>query len=197
MKKNINTIKKLLLLSLIFALSIGVYGQSEESGYTPTWVIKTNALYWATTTPNIGVEVGLSDKFTLDVSGNYNPWVFGGNKKFKHFLVQPELRYWKHGRFNGHFFGLHTHYVEYNVAIKMLGFQDYRYEGYLVGAGLSYGYRWELDDRWSIEATIGAGYAYMDYTKYRCEECGEKIKDDTKHYWGPTKVGVNVVYILK
>ena len=39
--------------------------------------IKTNALYWATSTPNLGFEVGLAKKITLDVSGNYNPWKFG------------------------------------------------------------------------------------------------------------------------
>lgn len=38
--------------------------------------VKTNLLYDATTTMNLGVEFGLSPKWTLDVSGNYNPWRF-------------------------------------------------------------------------------------------------------------------------
>ena len=65
--------------------------------------VKTNALYWATSTPNLGFEVGLAKKITLDVSGNYNPWKFGNDCQIKHWLVQPELRYWLHERFNGHF----------------------------------------------------------------------------------------------
>lgn len=56
--------------------------------------VKTNLLYDATTTMNLGVEFGLSPKWTLDVSGNYNPWTFSKNKKWKHWLVQPEARYW-------------------------------------------------------------------------------------------------------
>lgn len=56
--------------------------------------IKTNLLYDATTTFNLGAEFALSPKWTLDVSGNYNPWTFSNNKKWKHWLVQPEARYW-------------------------------------------------------------------------------------------------------
>lgn len=194
-----NIIKRLLFISLVFAISIGSYGQSEANDYySPTWAIKTNALYWATTTLNIGVEMGLSKKLTLDVSGNYNPWSFSNNRKLKHWLVQPELRYWLCDRFNGHFFGVHAHYAEFNVGgIKMLGLENYRYEGNLYGGGISYGYHWIVSNRWSIEATIGVGYAHIDYDKFQCGECGAKLKDDTKNYWGPTKAGVSLIYILK
>lgn len=176
-----------------------IHAQNEQKQLNlPSFAIKTNALYWATTTPNLGIELGLSKKVTLDISGNYNPWNFGDNKKLKHWLVQPELRYWLCERFNGHFFGLHGHYAEYNVAnIKALGLENYRYEGSLYGGGISYGYHWILNNRWSIEATVGVGYAYLDYDKYKCESCGTKLKEDTKNYWGPTKAGINIIYIIK
>ena len=56
--------------------------------------IKTNLLYDATTTMKLGVEFGVSPKWTLDVSGNYNPWSYSKKKKWKHWLVQTEARYW-------------------------------------------------------------------------------------------------------
>lgn len=65
--------------------------------------VKTNLLYDATTTMNLGVEFGLSPKWTLDVSGNYNPWTFSKNKKWKHWLVQPEARYWFCNKMMGSF----------------------------------------------------------------------------------------------
>ena len=34
--------------------------------------------------------------------------------------------------------------------------ENYRYQGNLYGAGLSYGYQWLLSNRWSMEAVIGA-----------------------------------------
>lgn len=57
--------------------------------------------YWAT--PNLGVELGLGRATTLDISGNYNPFEKNDGKMFKHWLVQPEFRYWLCERFNGTF----------------------------------------------------------------------------------------------
>ena len=53
--------------------------------------MKSNLLYDATTTMNLGLEIGLARKWTLDIPVNYNPWklptanasVIGGyNPKF-------------------------------------------------------------------------------------------------------------------
>ena len=52
--------------------------------------VKTNALYWLTTRPNLGVEVALGDKSTLSLNANYNPWTIGSDNQIKHWLVQPE-----------------------------------------------------------------------------------------------------------
>ena len=65
-------IKSLLIAILVFTFTGSMYGQ-EKNYYMPGFAIKTNGLYWATTTANIGFEVGLGKKLTLDVSGNYNP----------------------------------------------------------------------------------------------------------------------------
>ena len=125
------TIKFLLLAALMLTYTISTYGQ-DKSHYMPKFAIKTNALYWATTTANLGFEVGLSKKLTLDISGNYNPWKFSDHKQIKHWLVQPELRYWLCERFYGHFFGLHAHYAEANVSnLNILGLGHERYQGHI------------------------------------------------------------------
>ena len=69
------TIKYLLLVILILTYTTSTHGQNKGY-YLPKFAIKTNALYWVTTTPNLGFEVGLSKKITLDISGNYNPIKF-------------------------------------------------------------------------------------------------------------------------
>ena len=83
------TIKILLAAGflLVFGTSIHAQVQRNET-YLPKFAIKTNALYWATSTPNLGIEVGLAKKLTLDISGNYNPWKFGDDRQIKHWLVQ-------------------------------------------------------------------------------------------------------------
>jgi outer membrane protein OmpA-like peptidoglycan-associated protein len=169
-----------------------------DSTYTPNFVLKTNLLYDATTTLNLGVEFKLSNKLTFDLPFNYNPWTFSDNRKLKHWLVQPELRYWVHHPFKGSFWGIHLHYAQFNVANLPFPqkLKDFQYEGWLAGAGLSYGYQWRLSDRWLLEATIGAGYAYIDYDKYECQSCGRKIDSGTKNYWGPTKAGLSLIYVI-
>ena len=193
------------MMKLYFLTVLGILlgitktpAQGYESYTLPTWALKTNALYWGTTTPNLALEAGLHPHLTLDLLGTFNPWQFSGKKKLKHWLVQPELRYWTCERFNGHFFGIHGHYAQYNVGgIKMLGLKDHRYQGNLWGAGISYGYQWILSNRLNLEATLGLGYAHLKYDKYDKETCGRFIKDGRKNYFGPTKIGISLVYFLK
>ena len=174
------------------------------SGYRPAWAVKTNLLYDATSTLNLGVEFGLGRRWTLDVSGNYNAWTFSENRKMKHWLVQPEVRWWSCTRFSGHFAGLHLLGGGYNWGgmlpwgIRPGGeIRSHRYQGWLAGAGVSYGYHWVLGNRWGLEATVGVGYAYLDYDKYPCAKCGRKIGSAAEHYFGPTKAGITLIFMIK
>lgn len=169
--------------------------------------VKTNLLYDATSTINLGTEFGLSPKWTLDVSANYNPWTYSNNKKWKHWLVQPEARYWFCNKMMGHFIGFHAIAGSYNIGnvnadFKFLGtdfsmLKNYRYEGWFVGAGVAYGYSWVLSKHWNLEAELGVGYTYSKSDKFECASCGEKLEDDkTHHYVGPTKAALNLVYVF-
>jgi hypothetical protein len=161
--------------------------------------VKSNILYNLTTTMNLGLEVSLAPQWTIDLPVNYNPWDFSGNKKLKHWLIQPEVRYWLCEKFSGHFVGLHGHIGAYNVGgLQWLGLKDARHQGYLYGAGLSYGYQWTLNPYWSLEATLGLGYAFLSFSQYgSCEKCVPKTGEPTRNYFGPTKVGVSLIYIIK
>lgn len=77
--------------------------------------VKTNLLYDAGATINIGAEVGLAPKWTLDVSGNLNAWTLSHGRKWKHWMAQPEARYWFCDRFAGHFLAVHALGGQYNV----------------------------------------------------------------------------------
>lgn len=177
--------KRLLLLAL---LTCG--GLTTASAQN--WAVKTNLAYWATTTINLGTEIALGQRTTLDIVGAYNPFRFHNNKKLLFWGVQPELRLWTCRKFEGHFFGIHAHYGQYNG-----GLEKYRYDGWLAGGGLSYGYQWVLSNRWNLETEIGVGYARLDYDKYDRPLCGEFKKHDVKNYFGPTRLSISFVYILK
>lgn len=156
------------------------------------WAVKTNAAYWAATTLNIGTEVALGEQLTIDVIGVYNPFRFSDNKKMLLWGIQPELRWWTCRKFNGHFFGIHAHYGKYNA-----GLRTYRYDGWLAGAGVSYGYQFILGNRWNLELELGVGYARLNYDKYLRQHCGKFISRNTKNYFGPTRVSVSFVYFIK
>lgn len=165
--------------------------------------LKSNLLYGATTTPNAGLEFRMGKKWTLDISGGYNPFTFEHHRKLKHWLVAPELRYWTCEAFSGHFFGLHAIGGEYNVndidipVGRLKNLNNYRHEGYGIGGGLTYGYQWLLGRRWNLEASISAGYVNLDYSKYECAKCGKKIGEGKYDYFGVTKATLSLIYIIK
>lgn len=269
-----------LLLMLVVLIATGAIQRLSAQDMA----LKTNLLYDATTTINLGYEVALNHKTTLDIWVNYNPWKLGNkwvgldeaelpfesataskrDAKLKHLMVQPEIRWWLCEKFNGHFFGAHLHGGVFNVgAINIFGWGRYKdengdylgtkgvemspighnnvkvhgvayqpstspyhglgttsgttleandkywgnadrdgiytntFEGWLIGAGVSYGYHWVLGRRLSMEFTIGVGYAYLNYEKNRCTDCKKKLGEGTSHYFGPTRAGISLVYMLK
>jgi hypothetical protein len=192
--------KKYLIIVLTLVFAFPSISSAQKVG------LKTNALYWATSTPNIGVEVGMGDRFTFNLEGGYNPWTFNKsqdvNSKMKHFIVSPELRYWFCESFQGHFLGLHTGYLFYNVSGVNVPFlskesAQNRYQGWMTGLGIAYGHTWILGERFNIEASIGLGYGYTNFDIYECKTCGKHIGTGDKHYLGPTKVAVNLIYMIK
>ena len=177
---------KRIFLSLIWIL---IYCSSAV--YAQDVAVKSNIIYWGTTTPNAGFELALDRKVTLDISAAYNPWTFKDDKKMRLWLVQPEVKYWICEKYEGHFVGIHLHGAQY-----FGGFKKKRYDGYLAGGGFTYGYDWLLSPHWNLEAAIGLGYArlwYKESPRVYCEKCGE---DRHKNYFGPTKVALSLIYIF-
>lgn len=166
--------------------------------------VKTNVVSWATTTPNLGFELPLGERSSFQVFGTYNPFNLKGNNKLKHWLVQPEVRWWTGGTpFSGHFVGAHLLGGAYNAGGIRMPFNllpeldTHRYEGWGIGGGISYGYQWRLGERWNLEAAIGVGYARLSHDIFPCEKCAEKTGEEKRNYFGPTKAAINLIYIIK
>jgi len=166
--------------------------------------VKSNLLYDALLTPNAGIEIGLAPKWTFDLSGQLNGWKVN-NHYWKQWVIQPEARYWFCRRFSGHFLGAHLLGGQYNFGNLDLPFsflgtdfrelKDHRKQGWMIGAGVAYGYSWILDRHWNIEGEIGFGWVYTRFDEYPCAECGRKTREDVPHhYFGPTKAAINLIY---
>ena len=169
--------------------------------------IKTNLLYDATATLNGGVEVKFAPKWTGGLSANLNAWAIKDHR-WKHWLVQPEARYWFCDATAGHFVAAHLLGGQYNIGnidlgdfkflgTNLAGLKDHRYQGWFAGAGIAYGYSWILGRHWNLEAELGIGWIHTRFDKYPCTKCGTKIYSDRVHnYVGPTKLALNLVYIF-
>lgn len=189
------------LAILFFLVSVPTGARAQTAG------MKTNLLYDATASINLGVEVGLSQRLSLDVSGNLNLWTWKDNRKWKHWLVQPELRLWTCQRFAGHFFALHGLVGQFNFGgiknnIKLLGtdfsvLTDQRFEGWAFGAGLGYGYALPIGKHWNLEFELGLGAIYSIANGFECDVCNRPTESDIRKLRPAlTKAAINLVYLF-
>ena len=167
--------------------------------------IKTNLLYDATATVNLGAEVSVAPRWSIDLSGNFNAWSFNEGRRWKHWMAQPEVRYWLCDATAGHFFAFHALGGQFNfghlpfardIVYDFGNLRDHRYQGWAVGAGVGYGYTWLLGRHWNIEAELGIGWIRADYDVFECEGCGKKVDHGVKNMFLPTKAAVNLVYVF-
>lgn len=193
---------KLRTIVTAFLIAVGSISICAQS-----LALKSNILSDALLNPNAAIEVALAPKWTLDMSGQVNAWNLSHDRKWKHWVVQPEIRYWFCDRFAGHFVGAHLLGGQYNIGgidlpFSFLGtdfskLKDSRFQGWFGGLGVAYGYDWALSRHWNLEAELGLGWTYTRYDQFRCAGCGKKIQEDRPHnYFGITKAAINLVYVF-
>ena len=198
----------LIIAVIVFLASLGS-ASAQKIG------VKSNALYWATATPNLGFEFALGERWTFELEGSYNPWNLNAEKntKLKHWLVSPEFRYWFCNSFQGHFIGINGNFTQYNIGslpfampslflnltgdAAMPDLQNCRIEGWAAGTGLTYGYAFPIARRWNMELTAGIGWWYSEYDQFENRKCGLFQQRVQKHALGLTTLGVSFIYMIK
>lgn len=168
--------------------------------YTPVpqtrfFALKTNLLFDVALCANLGFELELWPKWSLDIPVWYSPYDITATRKVRLLAIQPEIRRWLKKAGEGHFFGLHTHVVGFNIAINDHGrYQDPNHA--LWGLGLSYGFAMHLDKakHWGLEFNIGAGFAEYDYDVYENRKDGALLRSGSALYWGITRAGITLSY---
>lgn len=172
--------------------AIPVANELPERDYD-RWAIKSNAIYLAAGVTNIGGEYAFHPHWSVDLPLVYSPYTIARTYRMRFLYIQPEARYWLDRPMKGHFFGVHLHAGVFNVSLDNKN--RYQSEKGFHGAGISYGYAMPLSRRWSMEFTVGVGYAFTRYCTYYNVPNGLRYeKDIPYHYWGLTKLGLNFVY---
>ena len=191
------------IIFLLFALLASTHTMKAQE-----IAVKTNLVYDALLTVNLGAEAKIAPRWSVDLSGNFNAWTLDQGKKWKHWMVQPEARYWFCDAMAGHFVAAHALGGQYNVghvdmgSLNFLGtnlknLKDHRYQGWYGGLGVAYGYSWILSRHFNIEAELGVGWIYTKFDTFECAGCGRRVNTGRSHnYVGPTKAAINLVYVF-
>lgn len=181
----LNHFFKTLSLSLLMALiSLPMAAQRVS--------VKTNALYWAGATPNLGLALRVNRHMTVDIEGIVNKFKFK-SVNTRALAVTPELRYWYSARPHaGHFIGLMGLASDYRVS-----YDGTTHEGNAFGFGPTYGYSWVLGRRWSMEASVGAGVLRVREQKYATDNGSIGHPNNRRWLFAPLKVGLSFVYVIR
>ncbi|MDR0765345.1 MAG: DUF3575 domain-containing protein [Odoribacteraceae bacterium] len=196
------------LLAGMLAIAGKVNGQ-EVSRYIPVehyvqreipvLAVKTNLLHDAILlAPSLGMEIGLSRRASLDLSGAFGTGSTG-EKTLSHVLARAEIRGWYRERFLGHFLGAQLLLGKYEIGgheLLSLFKKESRYEGNAWGASLSYGYHLVIGRRWGVECSVSGGALLFDYDELDPDAPGTRLNDYKKLYTGLTGARLALVLII-
>ncbi|MGL4994139.1 MAG: DUF3575 domain-containing protein [Bacteroidales bacterium] len=195
MSKSINRRLGLLLLFVVVSTLF-------SSVFAQRFAVKSNALLWATLSPNFGAELVVSDKYSIDVSMAFNPFTI---KDYKANFVefQPKVKYWFGRPLSEHFVGItglygvnsfHRKQRESGVLVS----KDVLH-GDVLGGGFSYGYNFVLSRRWNLELSAGVGVIYSRQFSYDAlENSSRPPESEMCRKWSiaPIDLGVSFIYII-
>jgi len=192
-----------LLLVLTIQQAAEAQSSSDESVQLPRIALRTNLLYDATLSPNLGVDVREDSAWTVGLLAGVNAWDIDKekNKKWRHALFSLRARKYRDSLFHKGYFEGDLIYSHFNVGNTKIpfgiykGVQDRRLQGDLVALGGKYGYSWILARHWRIEAEAGVAVGYAWFKEYDCDHCGTYYGKGDRIFLLP-QLGVNVVYII-
>lgn len=202
-----NTFGRLLTIALLLipAFSQVSDAQSPLGDNVPQRhvALRTNLLYDATLSPNLGFDVRVDSAWTVGLLAGVNAWDIDKteNKKWRHMLFSLRARKFRKNLFEKGYYEGDLIYSHFNVGNIKFPFglysavKNHRLQGDLVALGGKYGYSWILARDWRIEAEGGIAVGYAWFKEYDCPHCGTFLGNGDRIFLLP-QLGINVVYII-
>ena len=144
---------------IVFTLFLAALWGMPRRAAAQFFAVRADALAALAGTLHLGAEASVADKWTIEVSGYWNPIRTSG-LSMNFGAVQIGPRYWFYESFVGHFIGAQLSWAGYD-----LGRRTRRYDGNACGIGLSYGYAWMLSKRWNVAVEAGIGLFHTRDTR--------------------------------
>ena len=202
-----NTFGRLLTIALLLipAFSQVSDAQSPLGDNVPQRhvALRTNLLYDATLSPNLGFDVRVDSAWTVGLLAGVNAWDIdkAENKKWRHMLFSLRARKFRKNLFEKGYYEGDLIYSHFNVGNIKFPFglysavKNHRLQGDLVALGGKYGYSWILARDWRLEAEGGIAVGYAWFKEYDCPHCGTFLGNGDRIFLLP-QLGINVVYII-
>lgn len=165
---------------------------NQESGLY--MAVKTNIAYDAFAVLNLAYECQFAKHWTAELPVMWSLWDWKESRGVRTVAIQPGVKYWfsKPGR--GNAVG-----VDFDLAWFNARWDDSRYQTACrpaMGASLLYAYTLNMGRGWKAEFSLGVGYINTRYNTYFNITDGALIDTRTKNYFGPTRIGISLVYSL-
>jgi len=179
--------KRLIIVCIILLFSVTTKLYSQYSA------VRTNALGWLAGTPNIGLDVAVSPRWSVEGCTYWNP-IKTSSFRTSAWGASLGTRYWRFEPHVGKFLGLHLAGGGYDVGGKV-----WHYKGFFTGLGASYGYSWLLKTRWNLTVELGAGcfYSQDEKQKYACPACEDiYIYHNRRIVLAPSRSEISVSYLF-
>lgn len=185
------------LTSIPVAVDIEPVKEPKESWDLPGLYLRTNMLFLAAATPNVGLEWRMNDQSSLMINGGWARWKWDDSmRRYYVWYVLPEYRRYL-GSHHRWYIGLQAQYGEVDIMLKSTGYQGEFYGGSITG-----GYNLPIGHRLSLDFNLGLGYTMFKHDKYRWMENPsggkdlrvETEKDRKRKLIGPNHIGVSLVW---
>ena len=146
------------IIPILMVLLMALWGSPHKAA-AQIFAVRANALAACTATLNFGVEVALTDRWSLEERCSGTPCARRIlPPRFVRRSSAPATGSTKTQI--GPFVGAQLSHVNY-----LLGRRTRRYDGRAWGAGLSCGYSWMLSKRWSVAVEGGLGLFHTKDTR--------------------------------
>lgn len=185
------------LLMVVFLALVVSFG--ARPAFAQRVAISTNAGDWLFYgTINAEASVAVSQHFSINASGRYNPWTYAKGDRDNQSQQRQRsadlgMRYWPWHVYSGWFVGAKAQWQEFNRT----GFNSrHTSEGTGYGAAISGGYSLLLTPHINMEFGLGVWGGYQKYTLYACPTCGRIIDQGSKWFFLPNEIIASVVYVF-
>lgn len=179
------------IMKKFFTILVGIVCLlSASTVKAQSFAVRTNIAEWALMAPNVGVDLVLSDRSTLNISVGGT----AGENYIKDAFIQYgmiEYRYWfSHQPYENFFLGLQFRPLHYRLHVDHSGKKGLTHNGAAFPVGFNFGYCWPLNSKFNLELCYGAGWYFYNN---ECSLNGSSHNID----FSTTNIGLSIAYILK